>query len=168
MIWYRRVINFDQTDQQELVAKVTEYGKSFATSLGQWFTSRWVVIKGWFRGPLTPVRAEALAGLLLAAALVWLRRGALRNLWRRGSGWIWFGRAPRMPPVRLDAGRWLRRFQPVWQARASALPVFERAQWEGVRRDLLALRYGPLDGPPDPAKTFRQAGVFLKTMRKFS
>jgi hypothetical protein len=56
----------------------------------------------------------------------------------------------------------------VWQARASALPVFERAQWEGVRRDLLALRYGPLDGPPDPAKTFRQAGVFLKTMRKFS
>ena len=28
MIWYRRVINFDQTDQQELAAKATEYGKT--------------------------------------------------------------------------------------------------------------------------------------------
>jgi protein-glutamine gamma-glutamyltransferase len=166
MIWYRRVINFDQTDQQELAARVAEYGKNLGVALGLWFARHWAMMRGWFRGPLTPARLEVLAGALLAAALAWRQRYALRNFWLRGRGWILFGRAPGLPPVRLDAGRWLRRFQPVWQARAPALPAPERAQWDGVRRDLLALRYGPLDQPPDAAKTFHLARVFLQAAGK--
>ncbi len=166
MIWYRRVINFDQTDQQELAAKVADYGKNLAAALGLWFARHWAALRGWFRGPLTPMRIEALAGAVLAVTLAWRQRHALRNLWLRGSGWILLGRAHGLPPVRLDAGRWLRRFQPVWQARAPALPTPERAQWDGVRRDLLALRYGPLDQPPDAAKTFQLAKELLRAARQ--
>jgi hypothetical protein len=166
MIWYRRVINFDQTDQQELAATVTQYGKDFVKQVESWLSGRWIEIKGWFRGPLTPTRVAVFAGVALALALGWMKRGALRNLWLRGSGWILLGQAQRLPPVRLDAGRWLRRFQPVWQARAPVLPAPERAQWEGVWRDLLALRYGPLDAPPDAALTFRLAKALLRTARR--
>jgi transglutaminase-like putative cysteine protease len=166
MIWYRRVINFDQTDQQELAAKATEYGTSIITSLKQWLTARWGMGLNWFRGPLTTARGVLLAGLALAAALAWFKRGPLRNLWLRWSGWIWSGGVRRMPPVRLDAGRWLRRFQPVWMACAPVLPAPERAQWDGVRRDLLALRYGPLDAAPNPAQTFQLAKELLRSSRR--
>ena len=162
MIWYRRVINFDQTDQQELAQQVGDYGKSFAATVGEWFKNGWEEFTGWFNGPMTPTRYATLTGALLALALAWWRRTQLRNLWLRLSGWLLQGRAHRLAPVRGDAGRWLRRFLPVWQALAPVLPGAERAQWEGVRRDLLALRYGPLEGPVNPAETFRKARTLLK------
>jgi len=162
MIWYRRVINFDQTDQQELAQQAAEYGKSFAATVSQWFKDRWLDIQGWFTGPVTAARYETLAALLIATLLGWWRRTQLRNLWLRGSGWLLLGRPHRLAPVRVDAGRWLRRFLPAWQAAAPVLDGAERAQWEAVRNDLLALRYGPPDAPINPAGTFQQARVLLK------
>jgi len=166
MIWYRRVINFDQTDQQEMAAKVSEYGKTLAASVGQLFANLWQLGRDWWRGPFTFWRAAVMVGIALTVALAWRVRGVLRNLWLRGRGWVLLGRAGALPPVRLDAGRWLRRFQPVWQACAPTLPVSERARWEGVRRDLLALRYGPIEASPNPAQTFQLASLFLKSNGK--
>ncbi len=162
MIWYRRVINFDQTDQQELAQQAAEYGKSFAGTISQWFKNRWTEICGWFTGPVTPARYVTLAALLLATLLGWWRRTQLRNYWLRWSGWLLGGRPHRLAPVRADAGRWLRRFLPAWQTAAPVLADAERAQWEGVRLDLLALRYGPPDAPINPAGTFQKARALLK------
>ena len=70
-----------------------------------------------------------------------------------------------LAPVRRDAGRWLQRFQPAWALAAPKLPPPDRAEWDGVRLNLLALRYGPLDALPDPAGTFRRARLLLKRKR---
>jgi hypothetical protein len=166
MIWYRRVINFDQTDQQAMLAQVESFGTQLSKSLQAWFAAMGQTVAGWFTGPVTPLRAAFIALGLVVMVGVWRWRAALRDAWLRGSGKLWGGQARRMPPIRLDAGRWLRRFQPAWQACAPALPAPERAQWASVHRDLLALRYGPPGQPADPAGTFHRARVLLRNFRK--
>ena len=166
MIWYRRVINFDQTDQEELAQQVGDYGRSFATTFGQWLKNGWDEFKGWFTGPATTLRYVTLSSALLALLLAWWRRTQLRNAWLRLSGWLLPGRGRRLAPVRVDAGRWLRRFLPAWQALAAELPGAERAQWEIVRQNLLALRYGPLGTPINPAETFQRTKALLRGHKK--
>ncbi|HTB64250.1 MAG TPA: transglutaminaseTgpA domain-containing protein [Opitutales bacterium] len=166
MIWYRRVINFDQTDQEAIVDQAKKFGTDFADWVQQWFTAIGATIAGWFTGPLSPLRAGVIVVGLVVMLCVWRWRAALRNAWLKWGGKVMGGQARRMPPIRLDAGRWLRRFQPAWQTCAPQLPAPERAQWDGVHRDLLALRYGPLDHPADPAGTFQRARVLLRNFRK--
>jgi len=166
MIWYRRVINFDQTDQAQLADTVEQYSKSLAQNIGQWFASAWQVIVGLFNQPLTGTRLFILGSLLAAVVLAWWRAGALRNAWLQLSGSRWLTRAHRLSPVRLNAGRWLRRFEPVWLAHAADLPPAERTAWTRVRGELLALRYGPSDPSANPAETFNQARRLLRTIKR--
>ena len=166
MIWYRRVINFDQTDQQELAQQAADYGKNFAATLGLWLKNCGDEFRSWFTGPVTAARYVILGLAMIAVLLAWRWRNLLRNQWLRLGGWLQPGRGRRLAPVRLDAGRWLRRFLPAWQAAAPALPGAERAQWDGVRNDLLALRYGPLDEVTDPAGTFQKARTLLRNSRR--
>jgi hypothetical protein len=166
MIWYRRVINFDQTDQMQLADTVEQYGKDLAQSFNQWFSSTWQHIVGWFKQPLTATRAFILGSVLVAIVLMWWRAGALRNAWLRVSGNRWLARAHRLSPIRINAGRWLRRFEPVWLAHAAQLPPAERTVWTRVRGELLALRYGPADPAANPAQTFQQAKRLLRSLKR--
>jgi len=163
MLWYRRVINFDQTDQQEFADKVGQYGSELATGIRQWFAALGDNLYNAIIVPLSPWRLEVFGffALLLAFALRFRLR--LHNWWLRASGRGLLGRLSHLAPVRRDAGRWLVRFLPVWQAVAPKLPLTERAVWEQARLDLLALRYGPLETLPDPAQAFQRTRRLLKT-----
>ncbi len=168
MIWYRRVINFDQTDQQELVAKVSDTAKGFGASLREWMSLRWAAAKHWINEPMSLARESMLGALLIIFSLIFLFRRRLRNVWLRVSARLWPQTARQLPPVRLDAGRWLRRLQPVEPAAVSAWPEPLRAEWARVRRDLLTLRYGPLDLPGDPAGTYRLAQKLLRQAKSLA
>lgn len=168
MIWYRRVINFDQTDQQELVAKVSDTAKGFGASVREWLTQRWTAVKQWLTEPMSLARESLLGSLLIIFSLVFLFRRRLRNLWLRVSARLWPQTARQLPPVRLDAGRWLRRLQPVGLDAASSWPEPLRTEWAAVRRELLTLRYGPLDLPSDPVGTFRKAGKLVQAAKRHS
>ncbi len=165
MIWYRRVINFDQTDQQELVAKVSEYGKDFGATAKAWFLEKWQAVMDWYQRPLTPLKAAVLSALIFLFGLAFLLRRRLRNFWLRASARFWPRSARQLAPVRLDAGRWLRIFQPAWEACAPGLPKPAREEWQKVHRDLLILRYGPPDFPADPEGTFRHARQLVRAAK---
>jgi protein-glutamine gamma-glutamyltransferase len=166
MIWYRRVINFDQTDQAELADNVERTSQRLAQEVGQRFTHAWRAMAGWLRAPLSPTRIFVLGMVLVAAVLAWWRAGALRNAWLRICGDRWFARMNRLSPVRLTAGHWLRRFEPVWLARSADLSPADRTQWTRVRGELLALRYGPPNANANPAQTFNQARLLLRLVKR--
>ena len=165
MIWYRRVINFDQTDQAQLVDSVEQYSRTQAQNLKKWFTDSWQSVKAGLLEFMSGTHYFLLGSSLAAVVLIWWRAAALRNAWLRLSGNHWLVRMNRLSPVRLSAGRWLRRFEPVWLAHSADLPPSERTQWNQVRGELLALRYGPPNPSANPAQTFQLAKMLLK--RKF-
>jgi len=166
MIWYRRVINFDQTDQAQLADTVEQYGKEMAQKIGFRFTNAWQAVVSWYIQPLTTRRVFVVGSILALLVLAWWRAGTLRNAWLRLSGTRWFTRMNRLSPVRLNAGRWLQRFEPVWLAHAADLPPAERTVWTQVRGELLALRYGPPNPSANPAQTFQQAKRLLRSLKR--
>jgi transglutaminase-like putative cysteine protease len=166
MLWYRRVINFDQTDQQEFASTLSQYGQVFWASLKARIAlySDW--LGRWFNAPLTSRRLWQ-SGLVLAglvAALLF--RQQLQDAWLRLSTRGWAARWNRDSPVRRRAGQWLGRFEPAWQRLAGALPTEARDSWAVARHDLLALRYGPMETMPDPVGTFRRARALLREARR--
>jgi transglutaminase-like putative cysteine protease len=165
MIWYRRIINFDQTDQAQLIDTVEQTGRNLAQRVGQWFNDSWQAVKIWVLAPMSATHYFILGSLLAALVLAWWQASALRNFWLRLSGNQWLGRMNRLSPVRLNAGRWLRRFEPVWLEHLAERPLADRPQWNHVRGELLALRYGPPNHAINPAQTFKEAARLLRSVK---
>jgi len=166
MIWYRRVINFDQSDQAQLADTVEQAGRNFALGVGKWFADFWQSVKNWILAPMSTLHYFVFGGLAAVIVLLWWQAATLRNVWLRVCGQGWLGRRNRLSPVRYNAGRWLRRFDPVWLAHSAELPLAERPQWNQVRGELLALRYGPPNSSINPAQTFKQANRLLRSVRR--
>jgi hypothetical protein len=146
ILWYRRVVSFDQRTQLALVQSLKELTNHFgvvlraaldgaAATLRQWLRRPWGArrLLGWLGG----------AGGATVAAVLW---------WRHGRAWWWRVRGPRphgrADPVRREAGRLLRR-----------MPGIREATVEGreVVAELLRLRYGPRQSWPEPQAVFRRA-----------
>ncbi len=166
MLWYRRVINFDQSDQEEVAKAVAQFGRDWLVWIRTHAFETWQALKAWFTRPMGLFRWAAVGAGLLALAALWRWRRIWQNAWMRLSGWGLFAKMQREHPVRRSAGRWLLRFLPVWRTRAAAQPAPARGDWDDVRYNLLALRYGPLDALPDPAQTFRRAQNLLRAARR--
>jgi len=162
MLWYRRVINFDQTDQQDLTNTLSADGKVIIDDLRSQLSSSWHSLSAWFEGPMTAHRVWRIWPVIAVVALVVIFRRWLQDWWLRRSSRGWLARLNRLPPVRRRAGRWLMQFEPAWRAWGEGLPPPDRAMWEGARRDLQALRYGPLDSMPDPMESFGRARTLMR------
>jgi transglutaminase-like putative cysteine protease len=165
MLWYRRIINFDQTDQQEFASTLSDYGKVILKSVHDQLTRYWQVVSGWFEAPVESLEAQVWP-LLLALAVALLFRVQLQDAWMRFSTRGWAARLNRDSPVRRRAGRWLGRFEPAWLQLAETLPPAARDSWAAARHDLLALRYGPMETMPDPVGAFRRARELLREARR--
>jgi hypothetical protein len=162
MVWYRRVINFDQADQQQLAESVKSNVVELLLAIKTQLLGYGRATDAWFKRPFSLRRELFLLGFLLALGALFFSQHRLRNTWLRLAGSGWLARWNRQPPVRRQAGRWLRRFLPVCAALAPRLTPPARADWNLVRHDLLALRYGPMDTLPDPLRTFRHARTLLR------
>src|SRR5690606_31766188 len=148
MFWYRRIVNFDQAAQLDMVRSAgvwaESYGKRILTELdrrlraaGEWLASPWSLDRaGWAGGVLA-------AG----ASLVWA--------WRRLRAASWWRTLRGADPVRREAGRWLRRME------ARGVPADD-----AVRADLLRLRYGRRATWASPAGVFRAARRRVKECRR--
>jgi len=165
MLWYRRVINFDQTDQQEFASTLSDYGKVILDSVKRQLSNYWDWMSGWFKGPVASTE-KRIVPLLLAAAVALLFRQQLQDAWLRFNTRGWAARWNRDSPVRRRAGQWLGRFEPAWQRVAGTLPPEARDSWAAARHDLLALRYGPMETMPDPVGAFRRARGLLREARR--
>ena len=150
MLWYRRIVNFDRSAQDEMAdslkEKARQSGQALITTLDRWGRQ----LSAWLRGPWSfgrVVRAGGAVVLVVAAAWsVWHWRHLWWNRWiRRGRG----------DPVRREAGRWLRRL-----AR-----VRDDARARVALRQLERLRYGPVQGRPAPGPVFRAARRAWRVLR---
>jgi transglutaminase-like putative cysteine protease len=154
ILWYRRVVSFDQRTQLELVQLLQETTDHFraalrgaldgaASSFRQWLRRPWDArrLLGWLGG----------AGLAAAVAILW---------WIRGRPWWWRVRGSRarggVDPVRREAGRLLRRMRGLRQA---------EDEGQEVVAELLRLRFGPRGSWPEPQAVFRRA---RRTAREWS
>jgi len=136
VFWYRRVVNFDQGAQVELA----DGAKRSVMDAVRWIRGRLATgigkIEDWIRSPWTAT--QGLLGLATAAALA-LAMWAVLRFGRSGYWWLrasW-PRRSEGDPIRLEAGRWLRRIE--------TEPVEAQPGWDALRADLLHLRYGRLE-----------------------
>jgi transglutaminase-like putative cysteine protease len=153
VFWYRRVVNFDQRSQLETLRAVKsatqETGQRVRVALEKTVAS----LKRWLLSPWNLRRAaQTLAALAAALAAAWGLR-ALARSWRWRLARPVHGR--RLDPVRLEAGKWLRRL-------SSGEPK-ERAG--AVVGELERLRYGPPASWPEPAGVFKKARAAVRKPR---
>ncbi|MEI6862371.1 MAG: DUF3488 and transglutaminase-like domain-containing protein [Verrucomicrobiota bacterium] len=138
VMWYRRIVSFDQQTQMQLATVLQQVWEGWAHSFKDWLRARRDEIRLWVQQPWDWRRfawgAGEIALVLLTAR--WWRVGRLAWLGRRGGD-----------PVRREAGRWLMRL-------AAHGEMGEGAQ---VRGQLQRLRYGAMVTWPKPVGIFRAA-----------
>lgn len=151
VIWYRRIVNFDEQQQSDVADAV----KSLTRRSGDWLL-RWSVVAmehvdAWIRRPWEWQRILR-TGLIAVAALM----GAI-GVWRtRRRWWAMFSLSRASDPIRTRAGVWLARLRG-----ADAL----RAQPD-VTLELQRLRFGPVRAHSYPVELFARARAVLKQTRR--
>lgn len=139
VIWYRRIVNFDYQDQTEIVS-----------GFRNWFDAAWLVasefvsatladLKAWFGQPFRFDRSllRMLIPVVVGLAL-WFGLRELKGFTRLGTG------VGHEKAVRRKAAEWL-----IW-LRLTELP----AEFEDVKRELLALRFAHVDEWSEPSAVF--------------
>jgi transglutaminase-like putative cysteine protease len=155
ILWYRRIVSFDQRTQLALVQSLRDtadhLGAAVRGVLGHAFAS----VGRWGHRPWNARRLLGWLALAAAAgvAAVWG--------WRRGRAWWWRLRGARphgrVDPVRREAGRWLHRM-----AGSRTASVECRAVWADLQR----LRYGARGTWPEPPAVFRRARRACRAARR--
>ena len=164
ILWYRRIIKFDQTQQRQLVSYLSQTSAQLTGGLRE--SARRAVRSAidWVKGLTTGGVWSAVAVTLLIAVIIvgavkrlpslreWLRlyRGASRT---------------RLDPVRQKAGKFLMALRTSKTARHDLLDATE-AQWQSLEKRLLLIRYGDSATWPEYGTVFRQAKLFVKHQRK--
>jgi hypothetical protein len=176
ILWYRRVVSFDQRTQIALVAGLKETTGRFGAAVRALMEDASAALRRWSHAPGTAWRAWCgLAGAVavLAAGVLW---------WRRERGWWWRFRGWRregLDPVRREAGRWLCKIDRSQinldsEVEATAPRSGERQQADSastaefrinasaVLEDLQRLRYGASCTWPNPQAVFRRARLEVR------
>jgi len=145
ILWYRRIVSFDQRTQIALFVGLKETTGRFGAAVRALLENAFGPLRSWRNRPWAAGWAWcglAGAGAVLAAGVLWGRRTL--GWWWRGRGW----RREGMDPVRREAGRWLRK-----------MGGRDRRQVEdgAVLAELQRLRYGARPTWPQPQLVFRRA-----------
>ncbi len=151
MVWYRRVVNFEQSDQIELMESTVANAKKWGAGAKKFLDTLSERMRAWWTQPWSGGRVAKdvawVAGFVVTAWLL-LKQG--RRLWR------WRQLRAGGDPVRREAGGWLRRL-------AEAQGVERDAEWSGLELELKRLRYGPRESWGEPLAVFSNAKRQLKT-----
>ena len=156
MLWYRRVVDFDEQDQFNftsalrdlLLAEMNALGedlKSSAADIANWLSRGWSIEKTLF------LLLYAVLFLLLVCGAYFALKG-LRYAYCRLTGKP-TGAESQQAKTRRRAGLVLMRFEPIYQSTIDNTET-QTTDWEQIHMALLALRYGPPSGLRDERKVF--------------
>ncbi|WOO40980.1 transglutaminaseTgpA domain-containing protein [Rubellicoccus peritrichatus] len=163
MVWYRRVVNFDQSDQIEMADDIKNYSVAFYESFKRELLSYWNDFKQWL---LSGWDREKIIRILLTISIFCFGIIAIRSLWvwlrklasRSGTITTLMGG----DPIRKRAGKLLVKFRPVWARSEGRLNSEEKQRWRGVFEHLERLRFGPAEERPDHKKIFREVKKLMR------
>jgi len=145
VLWYRRVVSFDRSQQQEMLKELREsmgqWGPHLRERLNAWMQS----VRGWWSEGLSWGKLGRLAAKLAITLVIWLGLRLLWQAWRRRQN----NKPGRLHPDRRRAGVWLRRLEAF-----NAADPDERGR---VKAQLLLIRYGDMEQWPERKTVFRQA-----------
>ncbi len=153
MLWYRRIVNFDEDAQKEAAVQLKEFITAYINVAELWATHVVFYLYEWARSPWNIWRILYMVtlGIILISALLIQRNLALnfRELivapFRRGD------------PIRRKAGKLLRKIETSFQGEESEKPL----DWNEVIARLRRLRFGPKESWPNPRIVFREARRLL-------
>lgn len=158
ILWYRRIVSFDQKSQFELLAMVRETYEKI--DLKAWLSAANEFLGAWWRSPWDLERVLGMlwllgfGGLLSLLASFCLQQDRLR---------LFFLGGPPADPVRRHAGKHLQRLLAV-----SAPHELEEPQARTFRQILLELqrlRYGPPEGRDEWREVIRRARRFSRSLQ---
>lgn len=145
VLWYRRIVNFDQRQQREMVeglrANLLGLLGAMREQLHQWGDALVAVLQGRLEG----ARLRPLGWPILGGLVFWLG-------WRlRRRGWNGWSRARGEQRIRRLAQRWLLRL------RATEGRGVDSVERRELRESLLILRYDRSEHWPEAEGIFRRA-----------
>jgi transglutaminase-like putative cysteine protease len=150
VFWYRRIVNFDQSTQEETLRAVKTVTQNTGRRLRETLENTVSGVKAWLAEPWDLRRLAMLGGGLGAVVGLWWLGRSLRLA---AHDWRFWRRRGRLDPVRANAGQWLRRMQG-WPVDPFVVAGLQR------------LRYGPVADRPEPAAIFRRARAALREARR--
>lgn len=155
ILWYRRVVSFDQGSQLQILRGTKEQISGLVQGLRSEVEGVLRDFVDWVRTPWDISRVAAIlltVGSIVGAVVLWRRAGrAWWMAWRSHRS-----ASHRRDPVRIEASRWLVRLERTERTRPAVEPALRAAVGE-ARARLLRLRYGPRETWARPATVFRQA-----------
>ncbi len=155
MLWYRRIVSFDQNTQFELIGTLKEFWANLQPR--KWLDDLKTFLLAWLSAPWSGARAAELLGLLGAGGLFCF----LVAFCVRQDRMNFFSFVRREgDPVRRRAGSYLLRLRSLADNRGAVLEdetVFER-----IVSDLQRLRFGPATARVGAEETFRRARRYLR------
>jgi len=157
VLWYRRIVNFDQRAQAEMIEQVRTITSDSGQAIRDWLNELGKQVRAWISQPWDFRRvARTVFWVVLLGGLGGALWRVLPWLWLRARAWTG---EKNFDPVRHEAGRWLRRITE--RGAVSGEP----AGLVAVREELRRLRYGPRESWPEPGGIFRQARRELRAAR---
>ena len=162
MQWYRRIVNFDQTDQVELATTMIDLGDELLAVISTRLKEIGASLKQWIATPFSRssfVRSGVAIGICLGLVVLWRARyywlSLVSKLLRRPQA---------LNPIRREAARHLTRLRVRLAETDQDSPRLEA--YQGIRMELEVLRFGP-EVPIDTAKPiFTQAKRLLRRRSK--
>lgn len=150
VFWYRRIVNFDQSSQVETIKAVKEATQNTGRQLRAWLEGWSKRVKAWVTQPWDGARTlQWIVGAILLIGSLWGAGRLARKLWRAQ----WQNRKGHIHPVRVEAGRWLVRFD-------------GRQIDEALRENLERLRYGNQHSWPKAEPVLRKARQTWRRVRR--
>ena len=163
ILWYRRIVSFDQRTQMALLLSLKETTGNIGVALREVLGEAGVSLRHWLQRPWSVPRmldwlGAALGGVV--AVVLW---------WRHGRSWWWrilgARRHGETDPVRREAGRWLRKLVE-GRTERQRHSVTSKVEGLDMWTDLQRLRYGPRDTWPEPQAVFRRARRARRAARR--
>jgi transglutaminase-like putative cysteine protease len=153
VLWYRRIVNFDQRQQREMVEGFRSGALALWENLREEMRNLAAALGKLFQGRFDLAGLRLLVWPVIVILLAWLAR----RLWRRGLPWGSPVRGHQR--IRRQAARWIDRLS---RARRRGAIGAANEAWEEVRQDLLVLRFDDSGNWPTAETVFRRARQLLR------
>ncbi|MGE9290528.1 MAG: transglutaminaseTgpA domain-containing protein [Puniceicoccales bacterium] len=153
VMWFRRVINFDDSSQEDMVENFANVFRDASRFVREFFVALWEVFLEWCIALVNFLRESVLAVLLLVAVVI-----SAPFLYRRsGLLWLSINRPGIVDPLRRRAGKELQRLNELTVENHDR----ERKR-ESLTARLLEIRFGPNPDPKTSLGLFREVQKFRR------